>query len=274
MQNRLVSYSQLGIIPAASFATLDFALLMPDPALRRWVQCLWSSPTANNPTMLEEKFYADGGSSLTFTITPWGAHAHYYHQTRTSKQTWDMSVSRISVRFRPGAAAALLGLDVGELANIDIDLASMPLRQKVGLTALLDTLPELSQHTRLEAVQDWLIALSRDQQPPSPKWRLLLEHAATHLIAPQELAAEHGVSRRSLERYARKQLGFTPNQLHGFAQIRQARQRLITTTDSLADIALACGYYDQAHFTNAFRQQTLETPLHYRRRKVSQISNQ
>jgi AraC-like DNA-binding protein len=45
-----------------------------------------------------------------------------------------------------------------------------------------------------------------------------------------------------------------------------ARRRLRTTTDAVGRIAAGCGFYDQAHFTRAFKKHTGETPLEFRRR--------
>lgn len=46
-----------------------------------------------------------------------------------------------------------------------------------------------------------------------------------------------------------------------------ARRRLRTTTVAVGRIATDCGFYDQAHFTRAFRKHTGQTPLEYRRRE-------
>jgi AraC-like DNA-binding protein len=44
-----------------------------------------------------------------------------------------------------------------------------------------------------------------------------------------------------------------------------ARKRLRATTDAVGRIATDCGFYDQAHFTRAFKKHTGQTPLEYRR---------
>ena len=49
-------------------------------------------------------------------------------------------------------------------------------------------------------------------------------------------------------------------------RLLMARRRLRTTTDAVGRIAAGCGFYDQAHFTRAFKKHTGETPLEFRRR--------
>lgn len=47
-------------------------------------------------------------------------------------------------------------------------------------------------------------------------------------------------------------------------RLLMARRRLETTAQPVGQIALDCGFYDQRHFTRAFRQSTSRTPLTYR----------
>ncbi len=79
------------------------------------------------------------------------------------------------------------------------------------------------------------------------------------------------MTRRTLERKLKREVGVTPGQLVAYARLDRARHRLLETTLPLAEIALQCGYYDQAHFTHAFQSLAYETPAAYRKRKLSQI---
>jgi AraC-like DNA-binding protein len=55
-------------------------------------------------------------------------------------------------------------------------------------------------------------------------------------------------------------------------RLLMARRRLRTTTDAVGRIATECGFYDQAHFTRAFRKYTGQTPLDYRRRALDGVA--
>ena len=48
-------------------------------------------------------------------------------------------------------------------------------------------------------------------------------------------------------------------------RLRLARQRMLTTDLSLAEVALDCGFYDQAHFSRVFRRIVGISPLAWRR---------
>jgi AraC family transcriptional regulator len=57
------------------------------------------------------------------------------------------------------------------------------------------------------------------------------------------------------------------------ARIERARALMITTSDCLSQIALACGLADQAHLCRRFRQATGTTPGAWRRSHAVHASN-
>ncbi|AFS37813.1 helix-turn-helix domain-containing protein [Alteromonas macleodii] len=118
-----------------------------------------------------------------------------------------------------------------------------------------------------------MIELAENTDGAFQKWERMLYQSMNLLVPPQHLADQFGVSRRTLERQFRTNFGFSPNKLYQFAQIRHARSLLTSNSEALSHIALACGYFDQAHFTHSFSDFALETPLQYRKRKLSQIYN-
>jgi AraC family transcriptional regulator len=57
---------------------------------------------------------------------------------------------------------------------------------------------------------------------------------------------------------------------HGYIlrrRIERAKELMLMTNDPLADIALACGLADQAHFSSVFRRIERESPNAWRRRR-------
>lgn len=67
-----------------------------------------------------------------------------------------------------------------------------------------------------------------------------------------ELAAHAGLSRHRLVHAFRDRVGLPPHAYQISRRVREA-QRLIRAGASLAEIALDCGFYDQAHLTRTFR---------------------
>ena len=58
----------------------------------------------------------------------------------------------------------------------------------------------------------------------------------------------------------------TPMQYVLRVRINAALQALTTSDRNIAEIAAACGFYDQSYFTKQFRRQFAQTPTVYRER--------
>lgn len=266
--------NNLNFIPPANFHLMGVTILEPPATVSRWVQCFCLIDGRKySESFIEEKLYPDAGTSLTFTVNEHNAHVSFLNNTQVFIKRWNMLNNYIIIRFKPGGAFALLGLDVSEIRDIDVDFTDLNFTHKIHTSLLLDTLPKLNIIEQHRLLQDWLINLFCKASPRFDKLDALLLQASENVLSPLKLAEYNGVGHRTLQRYVRKHLGTTTNKLHCFAQIRSARQKLILTSNVIADIGLDCGYFDQSHFTNAFREHTLETPLQYRKRKLSQISN-
>jgi AraC family transcriptional regulator len=85
----------------------------------------------------------------------------------------------------------------------------------------------------------------------------------TLLIA--DLAAHVGLSRFHFSRAFKDTFGDTPHRYVVSRRIEQAQGLMLSTNDTLADIALACGLVDQAHLGRIFRQIVGEPPGTWRR---------
>lgn len=77
------------------------------------------------------------------------------------------------------------------------------------------------------------------------------------------IRAHSGLSRRQFDALFREGVGLTPKRCQRLVRFRAALTQLSKDT-ALADIALAAGFSDQAHFQNDFRDITGVTPGHYR----------
>ncbi|MFB9947798.1 AraC family ligand binding domain-containing protein [Rhizobium puerariae] len=90
----------------------------------------------------------------------------------------------------------------------------------------------------------------------------LVERFASDVGLP-ELAAVAGLSRAHMIRAFRKEFHITPHSFLTHIRIREARRRL-REGGQPAEIALECGFADQAHFTRHFKARTGLTPGQYR----------
>ena len=65
-------------------------------------------------------------------------------------------------------------------------------------------------------------------------------------------------------RVFKETLGSTPMQYVLAYRIEQAMKMMADPARPLSDIALACGFADQAHFSRSFKQVTGQTPRAFR----------
>jgi AraC-like DNA-binding protein len=118
-----------------------------------------------------------------------------------------------------------------------------------------------------------LIAGDPDGQPAGPPRRL--DHAALDraravldsqcaIVRSSELEAVTGLSRYELARQFRARYGTSPYRYSLMRRLDFARVRLRGGAP-LADLALAAGFADQAHFTRMFRSAYGVTPGRYAR---------
>ncbi|MEX0287021.1 MAG: helix-turn-helix domain-containing protein [Paracoccaceae bacterium] len=83
-------------------------------------------------------------------------------------------------------------------------------------------------------------------------------------VSVDELAREAGMSASHFSRVFKDTLGTTPMQYVMAYRIEQAVEMMADTQRAFGEIAMACGFSDQAHFTRSFKQVTGQTPRQYR----------
>ncbi len=88
-------------------------------------------------------------------------------------------------------------------------------------------------------------------------------------ITVDELAAEAGMSPSHFSRVFKETLGSTPMQYVMAYRIEQAMKMMEDATRPLGEIALDCGFADQAHFSRSFKQVTGQTPRSFRATKTA-----
>lgn len=118
-----------------------------------------------------------------------------------------------------------------------------------------------------------LIGISRDLRTPIATSEIPVEFAAAledfennvaAPVTPSVLAQRAQLAPHRLARLMKRFFGLTPSQFITKTRIAAASRLLRETDQSVADIALACGFYDHSAFTRAFRAVTGVTPTQFR----------
>jgi AraC family transcriptional regulator, activator of mtrCDE len=90
--------------------------------------------------------------------------------------------------------------------------------------------------------------------PPSARAVTAMLATPAHDWTLDELAAESRVSRATMVRVFRKAADIAPLTFLAELRLGLARQRLISTSDSLAQVAAAVGYESESAFARAFQK--------------------
>lgn len=136
-----------------------------------------------------------------------------------------------------------------------------------GLTSKIPIRDEKGRVTGLIGISKDLTALvSREDVPPAVAQALRhLETAFGEPISPSSLARKAGMSAARFARVIKRIHGLSPMQLITKTRISAGSRLLCETEDSVAEIALECGFSDHSAFTRAFRGITGMSPSEHRR---------
>ncbi len=159
----------------------------------------------------------------------------------------------IQLAINPLGVRALFGLPAGELSHRDVrgdDLlgpVASELHERVnGAT---------TWNARLAAVDTVLARVLRPDVAVRPEvsfaWQRILATGGAVTIAA--LAAEVGFSSRHLDTTMRRETGLGPKSAAKVVRFDRAKRMLMANPRTVAEVAAACGYFDQAHLARDFR---------------------
>ncbi len=187
--------------------------------------------------------------------------------------TWPESPDFIGVRFRPGGAYAVLGVEVGELANSIVALDAV-LGRFAG--EVRERLYEAGSTEARFAVLDAMLTSAIRRRPDSgrifPALKVL-ETSHGH-VAVADLAEVSDMSQKHLITLFNRLIGVPPKTMARLYRM----QHVIDTLDigqpvMWTSVAQDHLYFDQAHFNKDFKRFTGHTPGEYlglRRRIASE----
>ena len=128
-----------------------------------------------------------------------------------------------------------------------------------------------------------LVSVSRDLHRPSDdlvevsslsRVVELVRHRLGDPLRTADLADAAGCTPGQLTRRLRRVFGLSPTQFLLRARVDRATALLARTQRPIAEIAVACGFYDQAAFTRQFARMTGETPAQYRARHAALLGRE
>jgi AraC-like DNA-binding protein len=258
---------------------MSFEIRVPKPPLSQYVAMLWHCEGYAVPHAFE-RVLPSGTAQMLITLTDeplrvydnrnTGRHECYRGPlvcgARSEFAVIDAASQRsiMGVLFNAGGAFPLLRFPIGELHNrcALLDAAWGKLAGE-----LHDQLLQArSAKARFQILEGTLLQrlYKAPQQPAAVKYALAAFHRGPHGQAIGELCATVGLSARQFIEVFGDHVGMTPK-LYCRVRRFQAVLSLLggQTNVDWAQLALACGYFDQAHFNRDFRVFAGVTPTTY-----------
>jgi AraC-like DNA-binding protein len=178
-----------------------------------------------------------------------GAHATYFVHEAPSKQS-----AVLGIHFKPGGACAFLKCSAGELRNGHEPLNVIWGRAGDELRNRLIDMKDAQE--RFEIVEQFLL---KQMVRPDGMHPVVASALRGFQTIPQrqrtaETARRRGMSERQFIQLFRDQIGLAPKE---FCRVQRFQAALAMTGRLPAvdwtNVAITCGYYDQAHLINEFQ---------------------
>ena len=169
------------------------------------------------------------------------------------------TVQLLGIRFQPGGTRPFLDLPASEIADQVVELGVLSRQFERSLAQACEPLAELVQ--KVAAVDAFLV--SRVERGKFDSHLLALAASVIDrrgLVSVDQLASHAGVSARQLERRFLREVGIGPKLLARIVRFQQVFRAVDQSNPAWADVAIECGYFDQAHLIRDFNQFAQLTP--------------
>lgn len=169
------------------------------------------------------------------------------------------------VNFTLLGAYRLLRLTMSEIANRCVDLGDLLDAAAAQLSEQLHDAPDWP--ARFDLMDRFLLRRIAEGRAMSPDvaWALRGLEASHGARSIGSLTRALGCSRRHLIQRFHAQVGLSPKAVAGILRFARAVDGLgAADAQGWADLALSCGYSDQAHFSRDFRRYAGRTPSEFR----------
>lgn len=173
-------------------------------------------------------------------------------------------VTTVSIGFRPGGAGVFFPLPASEVANQVVDLFTLWGTSAFELREQLQAARTRTAMVRI--LERFLLARVTWEQVPHPTvpFALALFQAGKERHSIAEVTAQLGVSHKRFIHLFEEAVGLTPKV---FCRLLRFQETLSLIEEGQhicwADLALDCGYFDQAHFIHDFQSFSGLTPQVY-----------
>ncbi len=244
----------------------------PGSPLSDFVDCLWFYEGYVQPHA-RERVFPTGSMGLIFTVGADGRAGSWVAGARSESISLETSrpFSVIGVHFRPGGGFPFFSIPSNELHNHSVTLDTL-WGERHG-ASIRDSLWEAdSAERRFDILERALLDNVRGQLDghPAVRYALGLIHQSKGARPVSDIVQRIGISSRRFVELFRSEVGFSPKLFCRIRRFNETLRRIELMTDvNWGDVALSCGYFDQAHFNHDFHAFSGMNPSTYLRDRTS-----
>lgn len=254
---------------------------VPAPPLSYFVGLLWFYQDLDTDHS-KEKLLPDASMELIIDLSE-GPKKLYDNRDLTNYSTFnrcwisgmqrqfivlgvEQGSSMMGAHFRTGGAAPFFGFPLSELSGNVVELDLIWKREILALREQL--LEAQTPEQKFDLLETYLIAKAQSRLEPDQTVSAALQTLRSWpVLSLRELASQLGLSHKQMLARFDCRVGMTPKltaRIFRFQKALTATNGAKTTPD-WSDLAVDCGYYDQAHLIHEFRQLAGLTPSEYLR---------
>jgi AraC-like DNA-binding protein len=171
----------------------------------------------------------------------------------------------IQINFTLLGGYRFLNIDMSDIVNRCVDLGDLLGGPEV--ERLADALEDAEDWpARFDILDRFLLERLGTGRPMSPDiaWALKNLEASNGAYSIGALSRELSCSPKTLIKRFRTQIGLSPKSVANILRFASAAEFIKTgSEESWAEVAIDCGYYDQAHFNRDFRRFSGRTPREF-----------
>ncbi len=260
----------------------------PGLPLAHYIEYFWYYEGLTSPHA-REKLLPDAAMELVIDLTDVPKKLHDNTHPRrftTFRNSWisgmqqgflvignEPDSSMMGVHFRTGGAFPFFGFPMAELASQVVELERVWNADALELRERLLEQPAVDGKFRVLGA--FLLARARRRLEPDGAVNFALRQiAAGPELAVRKLAQDLGLSQKTLISRFNTRVGLAPKRMgrvYRFQRVLQEVKRKECV--DWADLAVNCGYYDQAHFNHDFREFSGLSPTQYLRCNLGDLLN-
>jgi AraC-like DNA-binding protein len=248
-----------------------FHLYKPGAPLSEFVDFFWIYE-GYAPPHRGERLLPTGTSELVFSVDANGRTVSGVSGARSEALMLDTSTpfSVIAVHFRPGGSFPFFGVPSTELCNRGVSLDVLWGRDA---SRFKDRLwEEKTADKRFNLLEEALLrnARGRFDRHAAVRYALDVFDRSNGMRPVGDVFQKIGLSPRRFTELFRSEVGLSPKTFCRIRRFNAVLERIERLTDvDWADVAVSCGYFDQAHFNHDFRALAGLTPSAYFRDRMS-----